>query len=60
MGSTVSQVLKSKHPQFSEGEFAVGYDGWQAYGIAKGESLRKLDPKQVPISYALALPGCLE
>jgi len=57
MGSTVSQVVKSKHPQFSEGEFVVGYDGWQAYGIAKGASLRKLDPKQVPISYALGITG---
>lgn len=57
MGSTVSQVVKSKHPQFSEGEFVVGYDGWQAYGISKGESLIKLDPKQVPISYALGITG---
>ena len=57
MGSTVSQVVKSKHPQFSEGEFVVGYDGWQAYGISQGASLRKLDPKQVPISYALGITG---
>ncbi|MBO0351949.1 NADP-dependent oxidoreductase [Phormidium pseudopriestleyi FRX01] len=57
VGSTVSQVMKSKHPQFSEGDFVVGYDGWQAYGISKGESLRKLDPNQVPISYALGITG---
>ncbi len=57
MGSTVSQVVKSKHPQFSEGEFVVGYDGWQTYGISKGESLIKLDPKQIPISYALGITG---
>jgi len=57
VGSTVSQVVKSKHPQFLEGEFVVGYDGWQAYGISKGEGLRKLDPDQVPISYALGITG---
>jgi NADPH-dependent curcumin reductase len=56
-GSTVSQVIKSNHAQFSEGEFVLGYDGWQAYGIAKGEALRKLDPKQLPISYALGITG---
>ena len=56
-GSTVSQVVKSNHPQFSVGEFVVGYDGWQAYGISKGETLRKLDPNQVPISYALGITG---
>jgi NADPH-dependent curcumin reductase len=42
-GSTVSQVIKSNHAQFSEEEFVLGYDGWQAYGIAKGEALRKLE-----------------
>ena len=56
-GSTVSQVVKSTHPQFSEGDFVVGYDGWQTYGVAKGENLRKLDPTQVPISYALGITG---
>ncbi|WP_225892499.1 hypothetical protein [Nostoc sphaeroides] len=43
-GGTVSQVMKSNHPQFLTGDFVLGYDGWQAYGISKGETLRKLDP----------------
>ncbi|CAN1211066.1 NADP-dependent oxidoreductase [Tumidithrix helvetica PCC 7403] len=57
VGSTVSQVVKSNHPQFSVGDFVVGYDGWQSYGISKGETLRKLDPNQVPLSYALGITG---
>lgn len=57
VGGTVSQVVKSNHPQFSEGDFVLGYDGWQAYGVSKGETLRKLDPDQVPISYALGITG---
>ncbi len=57
VGATVSQVIKSKHPQFSEGDFVTGYDGWQTYGVAKGESLRKLDPQLAPISYALGVAG---
>jgi NADPH-dependent curcumin reductase CurA len=56
-GSTVSQVVKSNDSQFSVGDFVVGYDGWQAYGISKGETLRKLDPELVPISYALGITG---
>jgi len=56
-GSTVSQVVKSNHPQFSEGEFVLGYDGWQSYGVTNGENLRKLDPTQLPISYALGITG---
>ncbi|MCC5612618.1 hypothetical protein LC612_39475 [Nostoc sp. CHAB 5834] len=57
VGGTVSQVIKSNHPQFSTGDFVLGYDGWQAYGISKGETLRKLDPNQACISYALGVTG---
>jgi hypothetical protein len=56
-GGTVSQVVKSNHPQFSAGDFVLGYDGWQTYGVSKGETLRKLDPNQAPISYALGITG---
>lgn len=57
VGGTVSQVMKSNHPQFSAGDFVLGYDGWQAYGRSKGETLRKLDPKVAPLSYALGVTG---
>ncbi|GAB1540518.1 NADP-dependent oxidoreductase [Scytonema sp. NUACC21] len=57
VGGTVSQVMKSNHPQFSEGDFVLSYNGWQAYGVSKGETLRKLDPNQAPISYALGVTG---
>ena len=57
VGGTVSQVMQSNHPQFSAGDFVLGYDGWQAYGVSKGETLRQLDPKQAPISYALGITG---
>ena len=57
VGSTVSQIVKSNHSQFSVGDFVVGYDGWQSYAIAKGETLRQLDPNQLPISYALGITG---
>jgi NADPH-dependent curcumin reductase CurA len=57
VGATVSQVVQSNHPDFSPGDFVLGYDGWQTYGISKGDSLRKLDPQQAPIVYALGLMG---
>ena len=57
VGGGVSQVMQSNHPQFSAGDFVLGYDGWQAYSVVKGETLRKLDPKQAPISYALGITG---
>ena len=57
VGGAVSQVVKSNHPQFSAGDFVLSYDGWQAYGVSKGETLRKLDPNQAPISYGLGITG---
>jgi NADPH-dependent curcumin reductase CurA len=56
-GHTVSQVVESRNPDFSKGEFVTGYDGWQAYGLSTGKELRKLDPKVVPISTAIGVLG---
>src|SRR5437588_9293847 len=36
VGSTVSQVMASKHPGFAEGDFLVGYDGWPEYAVSDG------------------------
>ena len=47
-GHTVSEVIESRNPDFSKGDFVVGYDGWQAYGVSAGKELRKLDPKSSP------------
>jgi hypothetical protein len=35
-GHTVSEVVDSRNPDFSKGEFVTGYDGWQAYGLIGG------------------------
>ena len=56
-GHTVSEVVDSRNPDFSKGEFVTGYDGWQAYGLSSGKELRKLDPKLVPISTAIGVLG---
>jgi hypothetical protein len=54
---TVSEVVDSRHPDFKNGEFVTGYDGWQTYGVSTGKDLRKLDPKAVPISTAIGVLG---
>jgi NADPH-dependent curcumin reductase CurA len=56
-GHTVSEVIDSRNPDFSKGEFVTGYDGWQAYGVSSGKELRKLNPKAVPISTAIGVLG---
>ncbi len=57
VGGTVGQVVQSNHPGFAAGEFVLGYWGWQEYGLSKGGGVRKLDPAQGPLSYALGVLG---
>lgn len=56
-GATVSRVLSSKDPGFSEGEIVLGYGGWQTHSVESTGHLRKLDPEQAPISTALGVLG---
>jgi len=56
-GGTVSQVIESKDPHFREGDFVLGYDGWQAFAVSDGKSLRKLNPADAPISWSLGVLG---
>lgn len=65
-GRTVSQVTRSRHPEFSEGDYLFNTNGWQAYGLT-GEGIsvfnymfpRKIDPAAAPISTAIGVLGML-
>jgi len=57
VGGTVGEVLESRHPGLAKGDVVLGYDGWQSHAVSKGSGLRKLDPKQAPVSTALGVLG---
>ena len=57
VGGTVSEVIDSKHPGLATGDIVMGYDGWQSHAVAKGGGVRKLDPRQAPVSTALGVLG---
>lgn len=57
VGGTVGEVLESRHPGLARGDVVLGYDGWQSHAVSKGGGLRKLDPKQAPVSTALGVLG---
>ncbi|MDZ8223412.1 NADP-dependent oxidoreductase [Nostoc sp. ChiVER01] len=57
VGGTVSQIIKSNHPQFQVRDFILSNNGWQTYAVSKGETLRKLDATQAPLSYSLGVLG---
>ncbi|MBI3325842.1 MAG: NADP-dependent oxidoreductase [Nitrospinae bacterium] len=65
-GRSVSQVVKSNLPAYTEGDFVFNTNGWQTYGLTgAGVSgfeymfTRKLDPAQAPISTAVGIMGML-
>lgn len=56
-GGTVAEVIESRDPAFSSGDFVLSHLGWQAYGVQPGKFLRKLDPARAPISTAVGVLG---
>jgi NADPH-dependent curcumin reductase len=56
-GGTVGEVVESRNPKFSVGQFVTGVFGWQEYALSDGTGVRKIDTKQAPSSYFLGVLG---
>ena len=60
VGGVIAQIVESKHADFQVGDIVNASIGWQEYGVAQGEGLRKIDPSIAPISTGagiLGMPG---
>ena len=60
VGSVIAEVIEAKHPNFEVGDIVNAGIGWQEYGVAGGDGLRKIDPALAPISTGagiLGMPG---
>ncbi|MBS0389804.1 MAG: NADP-dependent oxidoreductase [Proteobacteria bacterium] len=63
MGGTVGEVVESRHSAYAVGDKVVGMGGWQEWSVADGAApgmLRKVDTRQIPLSYylgAVGMPG---
>jgi len=57
VGGTVSQVVKSRHPEYHEGEWVLSYSGWQEYDLSDGKGLVKLGDDLEHPSWALGILG---
>lgn len=57
VGSTVGEVIASRHPALAPGDFVVGRFGWQQHGVARAEGLMKVDVTRVPASAHLGAAG---
>ncbi len=57
VGAAVGEVVRSSHPDFTEGDVVEERLGWQEYGLSRGREARKIDPSLGPISTALGVLG---
>ena len=57
VGGTVGEVIESKNPKFSKGDFVVGPFGWQQYACSDGNGVNKIDVTRVPMSAYLGVVG---
>ena len=57
VGGTVSEVVASRHPDYTAGELVSANAGWQDYAVSDGAGLMRVDPRISPPSYALGVMG---
>lgn len=56
-GGTVARVVRSRHPDYKEGDVVLSHSGWQSFAVSDGTGLRKLDPAAAPVTTALGVMG---
>jgi Putative NADP-dependent oxidoreductases len=57
VGGTVSRVEQSRHPDYKNGEWVLGYSGWQTHELSDGSGLVKLGDNPLNPSWALGVLG---
>ena len=57
VGQTVGEVVESRDPRFNPGDKVLTQLGWQLFGVARGDELRKIDTQRAPASYYLGILG---
>ncbi|MED5524916.1 NADP-dependent oxidoreductase [Gallaecimonas pentaromativorans] len=57
VGGAVSRVVASKLDGFKEGDWVLGYTGWQDYALSDGAMLTNLGQQPGHPSYALGIMG---
>ena len=53
----VAEVLESKSSSLKAGDFVTGMMEWKEYQVLNSDSLKKVDPKQAPLSAYLGILG---
>ena len=56
-GESVCEVIASDRPGYAPGDIVLAHTGWRTHAAWSGPALRKLDPKQAPITTGLGVLG---
>ena len=56
-GESVCEVIESDRPGYAKGDIVLAHTGWRTHAAWDGPALRKLDPKQAPITTGLGVLG---
>ena len=56
-GESVCEVIASDRPGYAVGDIVLAHTGWRTHAAWSGPALRKLDPKQAPITTGLGVLG---
>ncbi len=57
VGGAVGAVVESQHPEYPPGQIVTGNFGWQAFAVADGRDVMRVDPAIAPISTSLGVLG---
>jgi len=56
-GEAVSEVIKSKNPDFKEGDLIAMHSGWQSHFVTDGKECKRVDNRIEPASLAIGVMG---
>ncbi|MBV1697380.1 MAG: NADP-dependent oxidoreductase [Hyphomicrobiales bacterium] len=56
-GESVCEVVQSDRPGYAKGDIVLAHTGWRTHAAWDGPDLRKLDPKQAPVTAGLGVLG---
>src|ERR1700677_1418188 len=56
-GESVCEITASDRPGYAVGDIVLAHTGWRTHAAWSGPALRKLDPKQAPITTGLGVLG---
>jgi NADPH-dependent curcumin reductase len=56
-GESVCEVIASDRQGYVKGDIVLAHTGWRTHAAWDGPALRKLDPKQAPVTTALGVLG---